>query len=82
MSKKSNRFYFKLLQIFGFRDEALTSLIDKDEMKKKLLEDISKRSFDEDDVFECFQISHSMITLSNWKLKNLQTITDFRKIVL
>lgn len=30
MSKKSNKFYFKLLQIFGFRDESLTSIIDKD----------------------------------------------------
>ena len=54
MSKKSNKFYFKLLQIFGFRDESLTSIIDKNEMKTKLYKDIKYKSFSQDDIFECF----------------------------
>ena len=35
LSKRKNKYYFRLLQIFGFRDESLVSFIDKDEMKKQ-----------------------------------------------
>lgn len=51
-------------------------------MKKKLFIDFNKQSFGKDDLFECFQISFSLNNLSNWKMKNLQSVSDFRKIVL
>ena len=35
LSKQNNKYCFKLMQIFGFRNEKWLSLIDKDEMKKE-----------------------------------------------
>lgn len=32
-SKENNKYMFRLLQIFGFRDEKLVSLFDKDQLK-------------------------------------------------
>jgi len=45
LSKEHNKYAFRLLQIFGFRDEALVSLIDKDHMKFRLKKALNQKKF-------------------------------------
>ena len=82
MSKASNKYLFRLLQIFGFRDESLVSLIDKDHMKMLYLKSLDKQRFSSKDFFEQFSICYLIQNLSKFREQKLQTIHDFRNIVL
>jgi hypothetical protein len=52
MSNEHNKYLFRLLQIFGFRDEPLVSLIDKDHMKMRLRKAILSKKFNKKNFFE------------------------------
>lgn len=86
MNKKNNRFLFKLLQIFGFRDESLLSFVDKDRMKKEFLDKYKKRAFTmvkgQYDFLEQFNLHYLITNLAEFREKNLLSVQAFRKIPL
>lgn len=54
LSKRKNKYYFRLLQIFGFRDESLISFLDKISMKKEYLDAQNQKRLPEFENLESF----------------------------
>lgn len=84
LSKQENKYAFKLLQIFGFRDESVFSFVDKDYMKFKYSQAIKKehRLANEENKLEKF-VTHFMIqNLALFRDKYMKNLEDFRRIIM
>lgn len=82
LSKSNNKFYFRLLQIFGFRDHPPMSFINKDLMKFQYFQARKNKPTLAENFFEQFQIAHSIENLTRWKKEHLKSVTTFRAIIL
>jgi hypothetical protein len=60
ISESNNKYFFKLLQIFGFNNTPLASLLDKSKMKEELINTIKSKIYPKDDIFEHFLIVNSI----------------------
>ena len=58
LSKENNKYLFRLLQIFGFKDEPLLSFIDKDHMKTRLRKAFDKKKYNKNSIFEQFEVTY------------------------
>ena len=79
LSKEHNKYAFRLLQIFGFRDESVLSFIDKDHMKSRYYKAIKKNKFKEDLFLEQFQATYFLQTLSQFRNDRMMFMKDFRQ---
>ena len=62
-SKKNNKYLYKLMQIFGFRNESLISLFDKDHMKESYLKCINKSKYPPNQI-EYFLVTYGIQRLA------------------
>ena len=58
ISEKNNKYFFRLLQIFGFRDESMLSFINKEQFKLDLLKASVENTYGSEDIFEQFLIDN------------------------
>ena len=73
-SERHNKYYFRLLQIFGFREESLLSFIDKDHMKNEYLKAYEKKKFAEKRFLEHFMISYGLRNLYKFRDQNFRNV--------
>lgn len=60
MMPEHNKYLFRLLQIFGFKDEMMLSLFDKEIMKERLHQAINENKFEEKTLMEQFVVTHCL----------------------
>lgn len=77
----NNKYLFKLLSIFGFSDESLLSLFDKDQMKVQYMKAWKKQKHKRESFLEEFLICYSIKRLSKLR-EHLNIKDDFRKLLL